>query len=112
MPPSKQVSTVLLRDIRVLAIDQEMRDLDNKPKVGATATVEVDLAQAQKLNLAAQMGNLSLALRSLTRPEVAEVQGGLIQDVDVSAFLGALSRRHSGDDGIRIYRGTSASLGR
>jgi pilus assembly protein CpaB len=112
MPPSKQVSSVLLRDVRVLAIDQEMRDLDNKPKIGSTATVEVDLGQAQKLTLASQMGALSLALRSLTRPEHAEMQGGLIQDVDVSTFLGSLSRRNGGDTGMRVYRGTAASLGR
>jgi pilus assembly protein CpaB len=112
MPPSKQVSSVLLHDVRVLAIDQEMRDLDNKPKIGATATVEVDLTQAQKLTLAGQMGALSLALRSLTRPETPEIQGGLIQDVDVSTFLGALSHRHGNDNGIRVYRGTTASAER
>jgi pilus assembly protein CpaB len=112
MPPQKQVSSVLLRDVRVLAVDQEMRDLDNKPKVGSTATVEVDLEQAQKLNLASQMGALSLALRSLSRPEHPEVQGGLIQDVNVSAFLGSLSRRGRDDNGLRVYRGTAASLGR
>src|SRR5262249_47925377 len=106
MAAQKQVSSVILREIRVLAIDQEVLDVDNKPKVGTTATVEVDLAQAQKLGLASQMGTLYLALRSLTRPETPELQSTLVQDTDVSAFLGRLHRQTTDSDGIRVYRGT------
>lgn len=107
-PSHKQVNSVVLSDVRVLAIDQEMRDLENKPKIGQTATLEVELAQAQKLALAPQMGTLSLALRSLARPEIAEARGGTIQDVDVSPFLHKLVRQ-PGEGGIRVYRGASVA---
>jgi pilus assembly protein CpaB len=106
-PTHKQVNSVVLSDVRVLAIDQEMRDLDNKPKVGQTATLEVELAQAQKLALAPQMGSLSLALRSLARPEMAEARGGTVQDTDVSPFLHRLVGQPGA--GIRIYRGVAAA---
>jgi pilus assembly protein CpaB len=114
-PTQKQVSSVLLHDIRVLAIDQDVRDVDSKPKLGQTATVEVDMPQAQKLSLASQMGTLFLALRSLSRPEAPEREalGGLIQDVDVSAYLGRLQHKVvTTPDGIRVYRGTSLGMGR
>lgn len=105
-PSHKTVNSIVLSDVRVLAIDQEMRDLDNKPKTGQTATLEVELAQAQKLALAPQMGSLSLALRSLARPETPEPSGGTIQDIDVSPFLYKLIRQ-PGEQGIRVYRGTA-----
>ena len=106
-PSHKQVNSVVLSDVRVLAIDQEMRDLDNKPKIGQTATLEVELAQAQKLALAPQMGALSLALRSLARPEQAEARGGTIQDTDVSPFLHKLVGAPG--NGVRVYRGVAAA---
>ena len=105
-PSQKQASSIVLRDVRVLAIDQDMQDIDKKPKVGATATVEVDAVQAQKLVLAGQMGALSLALRSLTKPDVPVREGGLIEDTDVSAFLGSIV---NGNSGVRVYHGTVAA---
>ncbi len=105
-PSHKQASSVVLRDIRVLTIDQETRDMDTKPKLGRTATLEVDLMQAQKVSLAMQMGTLSLALRSLVRPETAEVMGGTVQDFEVSSFLGRLQNQQNGN-GVRVYHGAT-----
>lgn len=105
-PSHKTVNSVVLSDVRVLAIDQEMKDLDNKPKTGQTATLEVELAQAQKLALAPQMGSLSLTLRSLARPETPEPHGGTVQDVDVSPFLHKLVRQ-PGEQSVRVYRGSA-----
>ncbi len=109
-PTHRQVSTVVLREIRVLAIDQDMKDLENKPKVGATATVEVNLTQAQKLALAAQMGTLSLALRSHAQPDDPEpMTPRLVQDTDVSAFLGKLSTQaRQREEATHVYHGTVA----
>ncbi len=106
-PIQKQVNSVVLRDVRVLAIDQEMQDMDKKPKVGTTATVEVDAVQAQKLGLASQMGTLFLSLRSLVKPEEPVREGGIVQDTDVSPFLGNLVHG-TGHGGVRVYRGTVA----
>lgn len=107
-PSHKTVNNVVLRDVRVLAIDQEVKDLEGKPKVAKTATLEVDLTQAQKLALAPQMGTLSLALRSLARPETVENAGGIVQDVDVSAFLNNLVGKPAGG-GTRVYRGAASA---
>jgi pilus assembly protein CpaB len=59
-----QVADVILQDIRVIAIDQDPNDQAANPRLGRTATLEVEPFDAQKLALAAQVGTLSLALRS------------------------------------------------
>jgi pilus assembly protein CpaB len=60
------VSETLLRDVRVLAIDQTVQEKDGqRVVVGKTATLELTLRQAETLALARQLGTLTLALRSL-----------------------------------------------
>lgn len=54
---------VLLQNVRVLAVDQMADDRAEKPAVGRTVTVEVSMEDAQKIALAATIGQLSLALR-------------------------------------------------
>jgi pilus assembly protein CpaB len=54
---------VVLQNIRVLAIDQLADDRTDKPQVVKAVTLEVDTISAQKLSLAASVGNLSLVLR-------------------------------------------------
>ena len=110
LPTQKQVNSVILHDVRVLAIDQEMQDLENKPTVGTTATVEVSVTQAQKLALASQMGVLSLALRSLTKADPPEQEGGIVQDLDVSPFLSSVVQRPSNGGGLRVYHGSTVAL--
>lgn len=105
-PTQKQVNSVVLRDVRVLAIDQEVQDMDKKPKVGTTATVEVAITQAQKLALASQMGVLSLALRSFAKPEDPEKQGGVVQDTDVSSYLSSIA----GAGFVHVYHGATVAL--
>lgn len=54
---------ILLRGVRVLAVDQMASATRNDPLVARAATIEVSPEQAQKLALAAAVGSLSLALR-------------------------------------------------
>jgi pilus assembly protein CpaB len=54
---------VVLQNVRVLAIDQLADERMEKPAVVKAVTLEVDVAGAQKLSLAASVGNLSLMLR-------------------------------------------------
>jgi pilus assembly protein CpaB len=69
------VSEAILKNVRVLAIDQVLGEKDGqKVVIGKTATIELDPRQAETLALSRQLGTLSLALRSLidsppTRPE-------------------------------------------
>ena len=62
---SRRVSETVLQNVRVLALDQKTNDQDKKPKVAELATLEVSMKQAEKLALVAQMGTLSLVLRSV-----------------------------------------------
>jgi pilus assembly protein CpaB len=56
---------VLLQNIKVLAIDQTADDKKEDPTVAKSVTVEVSTLDAQKLTLAATVGQLSLALREI-----------------------------------------------
>ncbi len=56
-------SDVVLQNIRVLAVDQVADERADKPSVAKAVTLEVEVASAQKLALAATVGTLSLALR-------------------------------------------------
>ncbi len=61
-----QVSETILRNVRVLAIDQTVEEKNGqKVVVGKTATLELAPRQTEKLALARQKGTLSLALRSI-----------------------------------------------
>ncbi len=66
-------SSIILQDARVLGIDQTADDRSDKPKISRTATLEVDALDAERLQLAASMGQLSLALRPAGPTQVAPV---------------------------------------
>jgi len=60
------VSETVLRNVRVLAIDQTIQEKDGqKVVVGKTATIELAPRQTETLALSRKRGTLSLALRSL-----------------------------------------------
>lgn len=60
------ISETILRNVRVLAIDQMLEDKDGqKVVIGKTATLELNPQQSEMLALSRQRGTLSLALRSL-----------------------------------------------
>jgi pilus assembly protein CpaB len=85
----KTVSETVLRNIRVLTIDQSADDVDKKAKVGKTATLEVTPKQTEILSTAASIGNLSLALRSLARHDGEDSGRGVTADHDVSSAFEA-----------------------
>src|SRR4029078_9667191 len=63
----------ILRNIRVLAIDQNVEEKNGqKVVVGKTATLELTLGQAESLALAAKLGTISPALRSITHANSTE----------------------------------------
>src|SRR5215471_782916 len=57
------VNDVVLKNAKVLAIDQLADERTDKPSVARAVTLEVDISGAQKLALASQIGTLALALR-------------------------------------------------
>jgi pilus assembly protein CpaB len=57
------MNDVVLQNARVLAVDQLADDAADRPTVARAVTLEVDTVGAQKIALAASLGNLSLMLR-------------------------------------------------
>lgn len=73
-PESVVQGEVLLRDIRVLAIDQRFQgDTGDQVAIGKTATLELTAAQAERVTVAQAEGSLILTLRGLS--EASEVDG-------------------------------------
>jgi pilus assembly protein CpaB len=71
------ISTTILENIRVLAVDQAVEEKGaQKVVLGKTATLEVTQSQAEALALARQQGTLSLTLRSLvdSKPGTPEAE--------------------------------------
>ena len=68
-----QTSTTILSNLRVMAIDQTIEEKSGqRVVVGRTATIEVTPQQAETLLRAKLMGQLALALRSVTDFEAKE----------------------------------------
>ena len=61
---NKSISKIVLERILVLAVAQEQTRDDTKPKVVNAVTLEVTPEQAEKLDLARSVGQLSLVLRN------------------------------------------------
>ena len=60
-----RASETIIEDVRVLAIDQMMGNTENKAVLAKTVTLEVTPRQAEEINVAKDLGKLSLSLRSL-----------------------------------------------
>lgn len=67
------VSQMVLQNVRVLAVDLNADLTSDKPSTPSTATLEVPVEDAGKLASAANVGQLSLALR---RTGATEIAGG------------------------------------
>jgi pilus assembly protein CpaB len=71
------LSEAILKNVRVLAIDQVLGEKDGqKVVIGKTATIELDPRQVETLALSRQLGTLSLALRSLLDSPATRPEGG------------------------------------
>ena len=87
-----QTSETILRNVRVLAIDQNIQEKDGqKVVIGKTATLELSPREAETLVLAQRLGTLSLALRSITdaqndNPKAADTSDQRTGSVNVIRF--------------------------
>jgi pilus assembly protein CpaB len=73
----KIVTDTILRNVRVLAVDQAVEEKNGqKVVVGKTATLELAPEQTEVLANAHQLGTLSLALRSLVDSQSSVPEGG------------------------------------
>ncbi|TXI41424.1 MAG: Flp pilus assembly protein CpaB [Nitrosomonas sp.] len=77
----KPFSKLVLEQILVLAIAQDVGRDDTKPKVVTAVTLEVSPEQAEVLDLARNIGTLSLALRNQVDGQHIDTQGRRIHDL-------------------------------
>jgi pilus assembly protein CpaB len=63
---NKQISKIVLEHVLVLAVAQEAKQGETKPRVVNAVTLEVTPDQAEKIDLARSVGTLTLVLRSQT----------------------------------------------
>lgn len=85
---SHHVSETLLRDIRVVGLDQSLSDKRDDKKalnVPKTATLEVTPKQAEIVSVASDLGVLSLALDSVANPDNRNPVGRVTKTWDTEA---------------------------
>jgi pilus assembly protein CpaB len=75
------MTDTILRNIRVVAVDQSDDELSEKPDVAATVTVEVTAEQGQVIALAQRAGTLSLALRTPGSDDATPIERLRIADL-------------------------------
>jgi pilus assembly protein CpaB len=98
------VSSVILQDITVIAVDQRANSETIRARLGSTVTVEVDTVQAQKLALARQVGKLSLTLRG-----IGEVTDEALQPVTVESLSDYERVDEAPEFKVRVRRAGSLS---
>jgi len=98
------VTDLILQNVLVIGVDQLADENSNKPKVGRTATVEVDPETAQKLALAQRLGSLSLSLRKVGAQDTTEDMRVSIGDIlaDEDEDTGRVTKATS----VRVRRGS------
>ena len=109
------ISYVVLQNVRVLGIDLNADLASAKPASPSTATLEVSVADTQKLSVAATLGDLSMALRRMGQAEIAEAAPMLTRDFlggpaptrAVRASAPAVYRQRASWQPIQIVEGAS-----
>jgi pilus assembly protein CpaB len=115
----RSVAETVSEDLRVLAIDEPKApnaSVTQQGEFGRTVTLEVSPEQAQKINVATELGKLSLTLRpSGAAPLIAQNRETNPQAVwagDVSPALGTVRQPEIApvpEPGIQVMRGDKAS---
>lgn len=80
----RRAGGTVLRNIRVLALDQKVEIKPGEAAVPRTATIEVTPKQSEIVAVVVEMGKLSLSLRSLQRDEPLLPEDDPFQQVDLS----------------------------
>ncbi|HEY7191859.1 MAG TPA: Flp pilus assembly protein CpaB [Vicinamibacterales bacterium] len=86
---------VVLQNVKVLAIDQIADVRTDKPSVAKAVTLEVDTVDAQKVWLAASVGNLSLLLRKAGEVVEEKTRRITLKDL-LGDLLPTASAQHQG----------------
>lgn len=87
------ITSVLLENVQVLAIDRRTNEQNTDPALVSTATLQVDPISAQKLTLARQVAQLSLALRNVENQEVGPTARVTVNDLNRTGYPSNTSSR-------------------
>ena len=102
-------SETILKNVKVLAVDQEASREEEKAKVARTVTLQLDTKEAEKIALASEMGDLILTLRGIG-DDVETDTTDMTTDIEVSRAMQNIVRLQTGGTGggpIRIYNGSA-----
>jgi pilus assembly protein CpaB len=80
----RRFAETILRDLRLLAIEQTVDATTGKPVIGQTVTIEVTPVQAEVVALASSMGEISLTLRSVPSADNGQDAADKEQVTDIS----------------------------
>ncbi len=104
-------SETFIENVRVLAVDQQLDNPENQAILAKTVTLEVARDQAEKINVAKDLGKISLSLRSLMSDDTQEASADNVhrirnatRDSDVSSVLMAPSNASMRK--VTVIRGT------
>jgi pilus assembly protein CpaB len=106
----------VLRNVRVIGVDQKLEGKEGEAVVAHTATLEVTPKQSEMIAVAAEIGKLSLSLRSLATPPADQEAtdstadsglGSFTLDSEVSRLLPKTlaQNENSGPTNVTILRG-------
>lgn len=88
-----KMTTVVLENVQVLAIDRRASEKNTEPQELKMATLLVDQFAAQKLALGTQIGRLSLALRNAENQQVGGTQVATTADLGGRGYRSVSSAR-------------------
>lgn len=112
-----EAAETVLHNVRVIGIDQKLDSKNGEPIVAHTATLEVTPKQSEMIAVAAEIGKLSLSLRSLTTPSdektladasAADTQATYTMDSEVSPLV---PKPGAGAEGVTVLRGGAGKSG-
>lgn len=100
-------SETFIQNVRVLAVDQSLDNPQQTAMLAKTVTLEVSKEQAEKINVAKDLGKISLSLRSLATEDKAETEKEekrkhYTRESDVS---GLLNPEESSKKKVTVIRG-------
>jgi pilus assembly protein CpaB len=102
-----KAAETVLHDVRVIGIDQKLDSKTGEALVAHTATFEVTPKQSEMIAVAAEIGKLSLSLRSLAaasseKSPTGDAQGTFTMDSEVSQLV---PKPGAAESSVTILRG-------
>lgn len=111
---NRYATETILQNVKVLGVDQRTtKEEESAAKVGKTVTLQVTEREAQILALATQMGDLSLALRSLGDDKISKGEDPVVSDARIVRMNKELTEKMNAvmetsgarQHNVRIYNG-------